>query len=133
MGDRANVQIVQQGGGVVNFYTHWSGYRLPEIVRLALAHKQRWDDGDYLGRIVFCEMLKAQGKDALDETTGFGIGNSMGDNDGYPVIVLDPRAGAISFERGGRAAGVPAAALDSLARYTFTEYAALDCAEWPEH
>ena len=52
MGDRANV-VIDDNGSQVYLYTHWRGTELPEIVRKALTKNQRWDDPQYLSRIVF--------------------------------------------------------------------------------
>jgi len=53
MGDRANVRI-KDSGGTFHLYTHWSGTELPETVRQALLRgKDRWDDEQYLSRIIF--------------------------------------------------------------------------------
>lgn len=87
MGDRANV-IVKDGDSTVYLYTHWSGSDLPRLVQAALerAYKgNRLDDGPYLARIVFCEMLK---QDSLDGLTGFGISSTLGDGGDAPDITL---------------------------------------------
>ena len=70
MGDRANVKVIAyEGDPGVYLYTHCSGDDLPMMIKSALAKKWRWDDGAYLARIVFCEMVvgSEQGE------TGFGI------------------------------------------------------------
>jgi hypothetical protein len=59
VGDRANV-VVQQGVKVseVFLYTHWGGLELPAVVTKALQDGQRrWDDAQYLARMVFCRMI----------------------------------------------------------------------------
>lgn len=69
MGDRRNV-IIKDGRGVgVALYTHWCGTELPEIIKTALARRQRWDDTAYLARIIFCQMVKG----SEDDETGYGI------------------------------------------------------------
>ena len=75
MGDRGQVHIVDTG---VWLYTHWGASELPDTVRSALAKKWRWDDPEYLARIIFCKMLKGE----EGEETGYGIGtNQHGDVD----------------------------------------------------
>lgn len=96
MGDRANVYVKGYNGTPgVYLYTHWSGTELPEIVQSALARQERWDDNQYLARIVFCEMVKGH----EDGETGFGIGASVGDG-GDRIIILDPGTQEVTI--GGR-------------------------------
>ena len=77
MGDRANI-LVKDGPSQVYLYTHWSGQELPEILRQALIRgRNRWDDGQYLARIIFCEMVQG---DILGES-GYGISSKVQDGD----------------------------------------------------
>jgi hypothetical protein len=77
MGDRANVKIVDRESTVF-LYTHNRGTDLPVILKTALIRgQQRWDDGQYLARIIFCEMIDGN----LDGLTGFGISSVIGDGD----------------------------------------------------
>ena len=80
MGDRGNVKIIQWGEKPVYLYTHWGGSELIETVKTALKRKQRWGDGPYLTRIIFCEMVKGYEEDER----GFGI--SAAECDGYVKI-----------------------------------------------
>ena len=74
MGDRGNI-IVKDNGSEVYLYTHWSGSDLPEVVQKSLQRgRDRWNDGQYLARILFCDML-----DGDKGTTGFGISSVIGD------------------------------------------------------
>lgn len=82
MGDRANV-LIKDHGSSVYLYTHWSGTELPQTVAKALARNERWDDGQYLARIIFCEMVKGQ----ESEPTGYGISSVCGDGDDRIVTV----------------------------------------------
>ena len=84
MGDRVNVQIVD-GGKRVNLYSHWGGSDMPETVRVALAKRQRWTDGAYLARIIFCTMIAGD----VDGETGFGISppDALPDNE-HPLIIV---------------------------------------------
>lgn len=91
MGDRANV-YVKDGNRGVYLYTHWGGSELPGVVADALARRLRWDDGPYLTRIIFCEMVRGQ----EDSEYGFGISARMCDNE-HPIIVIDPRAQTIAY------------------------------------
>ncbi len=85
MGDRANIAIKQHGGGHVYLYTHWGGYDLPDILKASLKRgKDRWGDEQYLARIIFCGMVN----DDSQGTTGYGISNSIGDNE-HDILVID--------------------------------------------
>ena len=92
MGSRAQVYMKDTG---VYLYTHWDSGRLKGIVQKAIARMERWDDEEYLTRIIFSEMIK----DNIEGATGYGIGCSKHgdielvitvkcDSDGY-VIVKD--------------------------------------------
>lgn len=77
MGDRGQVNIEDEG---VWLYTHWSAYELPLIVHDAIKRAKgdsdyngRWDDPEYLARIIFEEIIR-EDEDGL---TGYGIGTSM--------------------------------------------------------
>jgi hypothetical protein len=97
MGDRANVFVKDEGYSEPNsrgvyLYTHWGGEVLPHHVQVALKRKQRWDDGPYLTRIIFCTMIKGQ----EDEETGFGISGSLCDGENA-IITINIREQTISF------------------------------------
>lgn len=97
MGDRANIAVLQYESGsngkrnTVILYTHSGGYSLPEDLMVALERgKNRWEDTQYLSRIIFCQMV---GKD-FDGTTGYGITTQVQDNS-YPILVVDPGNGKV--------------------------------------
>lgn len=101
MGDRGNVcirEVTEDTGMDVYLYTHWRGSDLVDIVRDALAKRQRWNDAPYLTRIVFNEV---QADDRRE--TGFGISAVMGDNNN-PVVVVDVEAQTVAVVKyeGGR-------------------------------
>lgn len=89
MGDRGNI-IVQDAYDDTNtqavvLYTHWSGTELPETLKAALARgRERWNDGQYLTRIIFCQMIA---HDPMG-LTGYGISTDIGDNE-HPFLVVD--------------------------------------------
>jgi len=92
MGDRANV-LVKDGDSKVYLYTHWDGTDLPNTVKAALVRGvSRWDDGPYLARIIFCEMVNG----VEMETVGYGISSVVGDGAGR-VIELDVPAGEVRW------------------------------------
>lgn len=82
MGDRGNI-VIRGGGSQVFLYTHWEGSEIAETARAALAFRTRWDDPQYLARIVF-DVLKH----GHDGTTGFGITSNLHDN-GHPLLIID--------------------------------------------
>jgi hypothetical protein len=85
MGDRANIIIQYEGGQQIFFYTHWNGYRLPDLLKEALVQgRSRWDDPSYLARIIFCAMVH----DANDSRTGFGISPRLTDNE-HDFLIVD--------------------------------------------
>lgn len=72
MGARAQVRIQMDSSESVYLYTHWGAPSLDTDVREALRKGQdRWDDPEYLARIVFQEMLHGD-----NGNTGYGIGTS---------------------------------------------------------
>lgn len=85
MGDRGNI-IIKDGDSKVFLYTHWAGYRVADTIRKALKRgKDRWGDGQYLGRIMFCELVP---KEKWEETTSYGISSTMGDGfEGADIMV----------------------------------------------
>ena len=91
MGDRVQVHFTETG---VWLYSHWDGDNAIEDVRRALAKKWRWDDPEYLARIVFDEMTDGR----MDET-GYGIGTKQhGDVD--RVVEIDTEKGLVRLMEG---------------------------------
>jgi hypothetical protein len=84
MGDRANTLFKQVDGGKIYFYTHWDGRNLPNTLQKALRRgEDRWNDEQYLARIIFCEMIQ----DDVLSNTGYGISTYEGDNQRSLLIV----------------------------------------------
>jgi hypothetical protein len=97
VGDRGNVQIVQRDEDVpVNLYTHWAGTELPWLLRQALAKKWRWDDADYLARIIFDTMTYGD----HGSETGYGIGTSPGDGEDRILKVVVGRQVVVHMRTG---------------------------------
>jgi len=86
MGDRAQVVITDNDEleGAVWLYTHWAGSELPSVVQSALKRQERWNDSEYLARIMFQEMI---GDDK--SATGYGIGTSEHGDGEHPVLILN--------------------------------------------
>lgn len=93
MGDRGQVFIKTTG---VYLYTHWGASELEETVRQALAKKWRWDDDEYLTRIIFDQMTK----EYHGEETGFGIGTDK-HLDVWKVLVVDCKNQTVTIEADG--------------------------------
>lgn len=100
MGDRAQVKIVSKYADTpVYLYTHWGASDLDAAVFRAVAKKWRWDDHEYLTRIIFDEMtMGSQG-----EETGFGIGTSL-HGDVWRVIEVNCDTQTISIVDNGELA-----------------------------
>jgi len=92
MGDRGEVQV-----GDVYLYTHWDADRLPEIVKAAMVRGRKvWDDGEYLARVIFCEMIK-------DEVMGLsGNGISTQPFDAWRRIYINTDERSIIIRDNGK-------------------------------
>jgi hypothetical protein len=68
----------------VYLYTHWGSGDIVNIVRTGLINgSSRWNDSEYLARILF-DAMKG---DDVKSTTGYGIGTSMhGDLDCLAIV-----------------------------------------------
>lgn len=85
MGDRGNIVVVD-GPSKVYLYTHWSRYNLGETLRKSLIRApDRWNDGEYLARIIFEDMIDND----RHGLTGYGISSVLGDGD--ETFVVDTR------------------------------------------
>lgn len=91
MGDRGNI-IVKNKGEEVYLYTHWRGHDLPETLQRALKRKQRWDDHQYLARIIFNTMTRG----SEDSETGYGISSKQ--HDGGVDITVDVEHQEVRWE-----------------------------------
>lgn len=96
MGDRGNI-IVKDRGSQVFLYTHWGGYELPNVLKDALIRgEDRWNDGQYLARVIFCEMVK----DDIEGTTGYGISSVIGDGGKDITVDVDTQTvNGVPFEK----------------------------------
>ena len=84
MGNRSNI-VVKDKYSKVYFYGHDMGLSYIPILRAALLRgSERYNDAAYLGRIVFCEMVKGREADTL----GFGISSRLTDNE-QPLLIVD--------------------------------------------
>lgn len=88
MGDRANVFVRTDRNNPkrgVYFYAHSSGTLLPDLTRMALAKRWRWDDAGYLARIIFDTITEEE----HGEETGYSISTHIDDGENR-VVYVDP-------------------------------------------
>jgi len=60
--------------GSVFLYTHDLGYNILHVIHNVLSKKVRWDDSDYLAKMLFCELVPSE---FWESNKGFGIGTQM--------------------------------------------------------
>jgi hypothetical protein len=60
--------------GRIYLYTHDHKERLVADVHAAMYPRKRWDDPDYLAKIVFCHMVPIE---CWQEEKGYGIGTQL--------------------------------------------------------
>ncbi len=95
MGDRAQI-AVRHGKKLVWLYTHWGGSEIYANLAAALKRgRSRWDDEEYLTRIIFSEMVK----DGWEACTGFGIGVGMHGDIEYHVPIVDGEEQMITWRK----------------------------------
>ena len=98
MGARTQVLIKDTG---VYLYSHWGSHNIVETVKKALAKEWRWDDPEYLARIIFETMIGRE----FGSETGFGIGTSMhGDIDN--LVTIDCNKQTVSYSVGSNPASI---------------------------
>ena len=95
MGDRGIIEIAEEQGGRVYFYTHWQGSEVPSLVAKGLLKgRERWDDESYLNRVLFDTLTGYSGG-----VTGFGISTWCPDDAYIKVQVNHVFKTAQVFER----------------------------------
>ncbi len=67
------VEIISPFGRVY-LYTHDTARNLLSNVYNVLIEEKRWDDPDYLARMIFCEMIP---QEFWNSDSGFGIGTQL--------------------------------------------------------
>jgi hypothetical protein len=98
MGDRGNIRIKQDfGDEYIYLYSHWGGTSLGHKLQRALKRNQRWTDGPYLTRIIFCEMMRDSADNPLDEETSFGISTRICDNE-HVILTVVPNEQKVHFQ-----------------------------------
>lgn len=60
--------------GRIYLYSHNTANDLVSVVSDVLSRNVRWDDPDYLSRMLFCRMIP---KNKWDDELGFGIGTQL--------------------------------------------------------
>lgn len=92
MGMRAQVLIEDTG---VYLYTHWGSETLLSVVKETIKKGWRLNDPEYFGRILFEEMIDAEG--ARNTETGFGIGTTPHTDLEYPPIKVNCSDGSVIY------------------------------------
>lgn len=113
MGDRGQVYIKDEK---VYLYTHWDATNLPQIVNRAIAKKWRWDDPEYLARIIFDEMV---GKNQGGET-GYGITTHM-HGDIWRLVEVDCKKQLVTVKDGHYDSGTDKTDWKVVSKKTFSE------------
>ncbi len=72
--ESGQVEIVSAWNKRVYLYTHSGAKGLVARVHSTLSKKKRWDDPDYLARMIFCDMIP---KEKWDSDRGFGISTDL--------------------------------------------------------
>lgn len=93
MGDRSNIVVVQPDESRIFLYGHWMGDDNYRVAGQVLSRQERWNDHAYLTRMLFSKMIAHD----LDSDTGYGISNTMCDNE-YPIVVIDPQKQTVHLE-----------------------------------
>jgi hypothetical protein len=128
MGDRGNIYFVDQcdedgSTSGIYMYSHWTGSDLPWVLQEALKRgRSRWNDIQYLPRIIFCEMVKGD----VESETGFGLSTRIGDN-GNPIVRVDCYRQLVDFVAEGDEQDLPPVGDDY--GFSFEEYVELDDAQ----
>lgn len=97
MGDRANIVMIDKNKAdsgsfphPIFLYTHWRGSEIKTLLSEALNKgRSRWEDGQYLGRIIFQALLGGDNGE-----TGFGLSSRIGDG-GYNLLLVHPDTGTV--------------------------------------
>jgi hypothetical protein len=124
MGDRVNVKVVFNNNQAIYLYSHWGGYAMANIVREALARKQRWDDPPYLCRIIFCEMLRRGEKGVLSPEKQI---EELGDETGFGIDVreCDPQNPTIVVDTAKQTVTIPCIRTEDEETFSFDDYIVL--------
>lgn len=95
MGDRAQI-AVKHDKKFIWLYTHWGGSEIYTTLARALRRgRSRWDDCEYLTRVIFSEMVR----DDWEAVTGFGIGVSMHGDIEHHVPVVNSEKQMITWRK----------------------------------
>jgi len=91
MGARAQIEVKQKPHSVF-LYTHWGADTiLQDTIKGMIKGKSRWNDSNYLTRILFDSLIKDN-----DGTTGYGIGTFQA-GDIEKLIVVDTKHKEIKY------------------------------------
>jgi hypothetical protein len=94
--------IRQHNGQGVWLYSHWGGWSLPTVLQRALRFGVRWDDPEYLARIVFDSMTAG----STDKECGYGIGLGEHGDIEHDLLVVEDQQVAV-YHKGSCGEGEP--------------------------
>jgi hypothetical protein len=98
MGDRSQIAIKmptkKDPDAKVYLYSHWGGADVYRDLQEVLAKRARWEDEEYLARMIFCRTVEGD----QEGETGYGIGRSAHQDVEHLIPVIDCTAGRITFE-----------------------------------
>lgn len=96
MNIKGNICVQERFGGRIYLYTHTHGFDTFDILKAALIKgKSKWNDEQYLTRIIFCELIKRD----LNGISNYGISSFVAEND-LPIFVVDVYNSNILLEDG---------------------------------
>lgn len=88
--------------GSVFLYTHDLAVNLIHVVYNVLSKKIRWDDPDYLSRMLFCELIP---KKLWNSDKGFGIGTQMYGDIKY-IVTIDTERLTVKLQEKSEDSGI---------------------------
>lgn len=96
MGTRGNIKVIS-GRSTVYLYQHYDAYNLPHKLQSALLRAKaegRLSDGQYLGRMIFSEMIQEN----IMGSTGYGISSNLHDGDDR-ILTVDVDNQTIQYNK----------------------------------
>jgi len=105
MSTRAQVEVIDSNGkrksdgASVYLYQHCDGYYTPCLVAKAIKKEARWNDAEYLTRIIFDTLLEEHEENEYNQHIGYGIGTSQHGDIEFLTVVDVPAQEVRVYER----------------------------------